>query len=781
MNTSSAKLKLAPRRGASALFALSLLAAASAQAAFDSGSTGADGALNPTVNTEIVLPASGVLNYTSINIPAGVTVTFKKNTTNTPVYLLASGNVTIAGAIDVRGADAKSTGTYGDGALGDDGIPGVGGPGGFDGGRGGREDVAQRADIVRGGGGLGPGGGRGGIEGGNGCVNDGTSYFKYEASGGAYADSTWGFYASAYCDGNYRTNYIPSAKAYGSALLQPLIGGSGGGGGRGGTTYPGSGGGGGGSGGGGGGVVVVPPPPPAAPLSEAEVGRFLTQSTFGVTDNDISTLRSSSLSAWITQQMAMPPTALHQSWIETRTPQVATVTANQFYESFWSQAANAPDQLRQRVKFALSEIFVISLNDANIDIRGAASYYDMLGANAFGNYRNLLEQVSLHPMMGIYLTHLGNQREDPATGRHPDENYAREVMQLMSLGVYRLSLDGTPSSEPSYTADDISNLAKVFTGFSWYSPTPNNTTFTGGQRNADAAVRPMIAYSGFHSISAKTFLGVTIPATTTPDPAGDLRIALDTIFNHPNVGPFISKQLIQRLVTSNPSGAYVSRVATVFNNNGSGVRGDMAAVVRAVLTDSEARDAAGGANYGKLREPIVRVGNWMRTFNAASASGNYLITSTSANTSLSQSPLASPSVFNFYRPGYIPPNTRLGAQGLTAPEFQIVDEVSVAGYLNTLQTTINTGIGTGNDVRSAYAGEIAVAGDPAALTERMNRLLLYGSMSTGLRNRIIQALTAVAVPASTGSNQATIDAALLNRAKLAAFMTMASPEYLVQR
>lgn len=251
MNTSSAKLKLAPRRGASALFALSLLAAASAQAAFDSGSTGADGALNPTVNTEIVLPASGVLNYTSINIPAGVTVTFKKNTTNTPVYLLASGNVTIAGAIDVRGADAKATGTYGDGALGDDGIPGAGGPGGFDGGRGGREDAAQRADIVRGGGGLGPGGGRGGLEGGNGCVNDGSSYFKHDASGGAYADSTWGFYASSYCDGNYRTNYIPSAKAYGSALLQPLVGGSGGGGGRGGTTYPGSG------GGGGGGAILI--------------------------------------------------------------------------------------------------------------------------------------------------------------------------------------------------------------------------------------------------------------------------------------------------------------------------------------------------------------------------------------------------------------------------------------------------------------------------------------------------------------------------------------------
>lgn len=251
MNTSSAKLKLAPRRGASAVFALSLLAAASAQAAFDSGSTGADGTLNPTVNTEIVLPASGVLNYTSINIPAGVTVTFKKNATNTPVYLLASGNVTIAGTIDVRGGDAKSTGTYGDGALGDDGVPGFGGPGGFDGGRGGREDAAQRVDIVRGGPGLGPGGGRGGIEGGNGCANDGFGYYRYMASGGAYGDSTWGSHVGWQCDGNYRTNYVPAAKAYGSALLQPLIGGSGGGGGRGGTAYPGSG------GGGGGGAILV--------------------------------------------------------------------------------------------------------------------------------------------------------------------------------------------------------------------------------------------------------------------------------------------------------------------------------------------------------------------------------------------------------------------------------------------------------------------------------------------------------------------------------------------
>jgi uncharacterized protein (DUF1800 family) len=291
----------------------------------------------------------------------------------------------------------------------------------------------------------------------------------------------------------------------------------------------------------------------------------------------------------------------------------------------------------------------------------------------------------------------------------------------------------------------------------------------------------MIPYPAFHSISAKSFLGVTIPASTVSDPAGDLKIALDTIFNHPNVGPFIGKQLIQRLVTSNPSPAYVARVTAVFNNNGRGVRGDMAAVVRAILLDEEARSAsvADGVNAGKLREPMIRLANWARAFGATSASGEWLIGSTSANTSLGQSPLTAPSVFNFYRPGYSPPNTRVGTAGLVAPEFQIVDEVTVSGYLNTLQTTVDGGIGvTSNgvrDVRSAYAAEIAIANNPAALVERMNLLLLNGRMSPALRTRITEAVQGVALPAT---NQT---AALTNRAKLAVYMTMASAEYLVQR
>lgn len=241
MNLSTSKPRAA-RRGASAVFLLAALAAASAQAAFNSGSTGADGALNPTVNTEIELPPSGILNYTTVNIPAGVTVKFKRNTANTPVFILASGDVTIAGTIDIRGTDGKATGTYGDGVLGDDGIPGTGGPGGFGGGRGGRDDLQMRPEIIRGGTGLGPGGGPGGIEGGNGCTASG--YYKYIGIGGGYSSNAYQVEGAGWnCTASTVTIF---GKAYGSPLLQPLLGGSGGGGGRGGTAFPGSGGGGGG-------------------------------------------------------------------------------------------------------------------------------------------------------------------------------------------------------------------------------------------------------------------------------------------------------------------------------------------------------------------------------------------------------------------------------------------------------------------------------------------------------------------------------------------------------
>ncbi|MBL8770983.1 MAG: DUF1800 domain-containing protein [Phenylobacterium sp.] len=524
-----------------------------------------------------------------------------------------------------------------------------------------------------------------------------------------------------------------------------------------------------------------------APPTAAEASRFLTQATYGPTEATISQVRASGYAQWIDQQIVMPAPRGHLAEVSDISTDVGGLAPPDFYASYWRQAISSPDQLRQRMKLALSEIFVISLADSNIDVRGAASYYDMLGQNAFGNFRTLLEQVSLHPMMGIYLTWLGNQKEDPATGRNPDENFAREVMQLMTIGLYQLNQDGTVQVDisgrplPTYTANDISGLAKVFTGYSYFAPAPSTATFRGASRfTNDATIRSMIPYAAFHSTSAKSFLGVTIPASNTADPQGDLKIALDTLFNHPNVGPFIGKQLIQRLVTSNPSPEYVARVAAVFNNNGKGVRGDMAAVVRAILLDPEARNAttAASPNYGKVREPMIRLANWARAFNATSASGGWLIPSTSANTSLGQSPLTSPSVFNFYRPGYSPPNTRIGNAGLVAPEFQIVDEVTVAGYLNTMQSTIDAGIGSSRDVRSSYTAEVALANDVNALVDRVDLLLTYGRMSSATRSRIVAAVGAITVPTAAGTAQNT---ALLNRVKLAIFMTMASSDYLVQR
>ena len=436
----------------------------------------------------------------------------------------------------------------------------------------------------------------------------------------------------------------------------------------------------------------------------------------------------------------MPVSGTHVAFMQARRalPGAPGPSVNEFYGSFWQQAVTAPDQLRQRVKFALSEIFVVSVADPNVDELSAASFYDMLGANAFGNYRTLLEQVSLHPAMGVYLTWIANQKADPTTGRHPDQNYARESMQLMSIGLYQLNPDGTQKLDasgqpiPTYNANDIAGLAGVFTGYSWYSPKPTTTTFLGGNKDPTAILKPMIPYPSFHSISAKTFLGTTIPASTTPDPAGDLKIALDTLANHPNVGPFLSKELIQRLVTSNPAPAYVGRVAAVFNNNGKGVRGDMAAVVTAILMDPEARDSASALanpNYGKLREPMVRMANWMRAFNTQSASGGWLLPSTSSNTSLDQSVLTSGSVFNFFRPGYSPPGTTMGNLGYVAPEFQIVDEVSAAGYLNTMQSAIGAGVGSGRDINTTYATEMALASDANSLADRMNLLVLNGQMS----------------------------------------------------
>jgi uncharacterized protein (DUF1800 family) len=350
----------------------------------------------------------------------------------------------------------------------------------------------------------------------------------------------------------------------------------------------------------------------------------------------------------------------------------------------------------------------------------------------------------------------------------PDENYARELMQLFTIGLTELNEDGTPrlvGGQPveTYGPDDITGLARVFTGW--------DQDLAGGNTDRpDFQRRPMIQVATRYETGAKTFLGITVPAGATA--VAGLTAALDRLFAHPNIAPFWARQLIQRLVTSNPSPAYVQRVARVFGNDGQGVRGNLRAVVRAVLLDDEARSDASlsSSTAGKLREPILRLTAWARAFGATSPSEAWAIGNTSnPGTALGQSPLRSPSVFNFFRPGYVPPGSAMAALGLVAPEFQIANESSVVGYLNYMQTTIASGRG---DVRADYTSWVPLADDPAALVGQLDLVLAGGQLETATRTAITTAVGAMA----TGS-----DTARRNRLYAAILLVMASPEFLVPR
>ncbi|SFM60719.1 DUF1800 domain-containing protein [Rugamonas rubra] len=526
----------------------------------------------------------------------------------------------------------------------------------------------------------------------------------------------------------------------------------------------------------------------AARMTPAAAARFLGQASFGPTSAAIADVGARGADAWLSSEFAKPQTS-HRAAYNTTLAKIAPGSKSGqdlFLETFWQQAAQGDDQLRQRVKFALSEIFVISLIDAGVGNmpRGVAGYYDMLGKHAFGNFRDLLQDVALHPMMGRYLSHLGNQRESGE--RLPDENFAREIMQLMSIGLYQLNQDGSPRTQngtpiETYNHDDVAGLAKVFTGWSWAGPDASNNRFYGGAPDPERDWKPMQLYPRFHSTSEKHFLGVSVNGSGE----AELKLALDTLFNHPNVGPFFGRQLIQRLVSSNPSPGYINRVAAAFANNGKGVRGDMKAVLRAVLLDPEARQNF-ALRAGKLREPVLRLANWMRAFEAHSASGRYQIPQQDDPLSgLGQTAMRSPSVFNFFRPSYTPPNTSIAAAGLVAPEMQITAEPSVTGYLNLMQDVVPNGVGYGRDVQAGYAAELKLAANPAALVDRVNLLLMNGAMTSALRGQILSAINSVPLPAATAGNAAAAAAAVAraqrNRVYLAVYLSMASPEYLVQK
>ncbi len=516
-----------------------------------------------------------------------------------------------------------------------------------------------------------------------------------------------------------------------------------------------------------------PAPPPPGPLSREQASRFLSQASLSSSAADIAQVQKLGSSAWLDEQFAVPRSSGYVAWLLSKGYDAVDLVNTQAGSNnmLWRKLLASPDVLRQRVTLALTEIIVVSISGiaaTTFKSFSAAAFMDILEAQAFGNYRTLLEQVSTSTAMGAYLSFRGNRKADPATGSQPDENYAREVMQLFSIGLLDLNLDGTPklvngNTKESYTQADVGGLARVFTGW-------ERDTSVGGADTPDRSIRPMVQITGRHEAGNKNFLGATIPANTNGQQS--LQLALDSLMVHPNMAPFISRQLIQRLVTSNPAPAYVARVAAVFNNNGSGVKGDMKAVVRAILLDAEARSDSNlsNPNFGKLREPLLRFIQWARSFGLTSADDSWNLGDLSdPATKLGQSPLRAPSVFNFFRPGYVPPNSSLGTASITAPEFQITTESSVAGYVNFMQGAISNGVA---GLRANYSALLPLVSDSAALLAELNVLLAAGQLSAATLTSLKTALDSINTSTTAGQN---------NRLYAALTLVMAAPEYIAQK
>jgi len=492
-------------------------------------------------------------------------------------------------------------------------------------------------------------------------------------------------------------------------------------------------------------------------ISKTEASAFLSRATFGPTMAEITALAASNnYKAWIAAQFAIPP-SYHLEWVTSRLPGLAwrhypDVVDTARKDAWWDITVNGNDQLRQRVAFALSEIMVVSqfgplINSPN----GLTGYYDILVEHAFGNFRNLLEDVTLSPMMGKYLSYHGNAKADPAKGNHPDENYAREVMQLFTIGLYQLNQDGSNITNPAtgiplatYNQDDIREMAKVFTGWT----DDNDFFFVGdGALTHHSQTVPMVAYEEYHDTGIKHILGTTLPAGQTA--RQDLDSALNLLFNHPNVGPFIGRQLIQRLVTSNPSPAYISRVAGAFNNNGLGERGDMKAVIQAILLDPEAMKGAhsNAQIFGKVREPLLFISNLWRTYHAQNdlhtrgregegqLEFEYLCFGFEAARSFLQQNAAMESltVFNYFTPE--DSTTELRDVGLVSPEMAVmgidgIHHIMLSFALEdyTYDTyKLSARLDMNEDINLLESGQYDV------FIEKLNLLFLAGGMTSGLK------------------------------------------------
>lgn len=559
--------------------------------------------------------------------------------------------------------------------------------------------------------------------------------------------------------------------------------------------------------------VPSPPPPPPAPVSQAfstpeATSEFLTQATFGPTSNDISQLTGTSPSDWFLAELSKPA-SLNLLYVltELSEPDARDDEGQLSYEkrntptfSFWVNAIEGDDQLRQRMAFALSQILVISHAEGNFLFEvpnTVAHYQDILVSNALGNYRDLLEGVTYSPAMGEYLTYLQNVKGDPDIGRMPDENYAREVMQLFSIGLVRLDTDGEVITEngvpvETYTNADVTGLARVFTGLSLSG---GEFWFDFRTLPDDALHTPMQAYPEWHSELEKSFLGTTIPAGTGPEESID--IALDTLVDHPNTPPFIARQIIQRFVTSHPEPDYIERVSTAFADGqytlpsgssvGDGRRGDLAATIAAVLFDEDARNATSRDEdaFGKVREPVVRFVQWARAFDAGTVTPEltFPLYNTTFGGGLAQAPYKSPSVFNFYRPGYVAPGTETGAAGLTMPELQLVNANSIANFANFMTYFVFAFAANDPDAPEAtsfipnYADELALAEDPTALIEHLDLLLNFGTTTDETKATIVTFLQDIPLEDASDPNY---NGPFL-RVGLAVLMMMTSPDYTVQR
>ncbi|MCW1923480.1 DUF1800 family protein [Luteolibacter arcticus] len=526
--------------------------------------------------------------------------------------------------------------------------------------------------------------------------------------------------------------------------------------------------------------------------SPVNASRFLMQSTFGPTPDDIAKVRQLGYAGWINEQLTLP-TSFHTPYIvEAKRDAVGAhidrtynysdqdkfLFGNNATTPFARAAIGGQDQLRQRIAFALSEILVVSRRDANLEERseGITHYYDTLLRHSFGNYGDLLLDVAMHPAMGAYLSHAGNQKADPAIPRYPDENFARELMQLFTIGLWELNPDGSRKLDvhgepiPTYDNGDITELARVFTGLYYDSP----YGWSGGGWADEHYTKPMVMHADRHDFDSKILPhGFVVPPREATESNGlqDVRDAIDALFRHPNTPPFVCRQLIQFLITDNPSPAYIQRVQDVFVNDGTGKRGNLGAVVKTILLDPEAREQPLSPTFGKVREPVVKTMHLGRLFKLAETHPNFVWwnwTETYYGFS-KQEPTNSPSVFNFYTPVYQAPGEIRNA-GLVSPGFQIVDTYSSISFPNLIWEYLHRGFRSSYDwyYPLDYSATLLLAENPAALVDHVNLLVCAGTMTARTRGILLNAVSQSSL-------------APKERVALAIWTAMTCPEGAIQR